>query len=280
MALVLIVDDEPFNLRLMEAHLNSEGYDLIMAMDGVEALEKFRSERPDIVLLDIMMPKMNGFEVCQKIKYDPSTAFVPVIMVTALSDFDSYIKGIEAGADDFLIKPVNYLELKTRTKSLLRLKRMYDQSVAKDRIKSMLVGVLPILYQHVPAQVKNMFVNEMCNRIEKIYLPRFEGDRTLQNFAPFAKEIMDELGSGMEVEISGSSIYMKMDACPWSPAGESSEDKAAAAKSKLMCMLCKGIFTRLGTKVLNKVMVDIDYPPDQECVCKIKLSSISPQGNI
>ncbi|MDK2833325.1 MAG: hypothetical protein PWR29_196 [Methanolobus sp.] len=127
---VLIVDDEQAIVELMGLYLRSE-YDVISAYNGQEALEKIRSDKPDIVLLDVMMPDMNGYEVCRRLKTSVETQFLPVIMVTALSGKDDRIKGIEVGADEFLGKPVNRLELVTRVRSLLRIKHLQDKILAE-----------------------------------------------------------------------------------------------------------------------------------------------------
>lgn len=124
---VLIVDDNIQNLALLEAHLSSQGYKVIKARNGVEALEKVRSESIDLVILDIMMPGMDGYEVCRKIKEDEETRIIPVVMVTALQEVKDRIEGIEAGADDFISKPYNKLELFTRVKSLLKVKRLNEE---------------------------------------------------------------------------------------------------------------------------------------------------------
>ncbi len=124
---ILIVDDVPVNVQLLKTHLEAMGYQTLAAEDGLEALEKARSERPDLILLDVMMPKLNGFEVCRTLKQDERTQFIPIIMVTALNDVEDRIRGIEAGADDFISKPFNKLELLARVKSLLRLKQLHDE---------------------------------------------------------------------------------------------------------------------------------------------------------
>ncbi len=113
-ARVLVVDDIPVNVRLLEAKLSAEYYDIITATSGAEALEIIESEPPDIVLLDVMMPEMDGFEVCHRIKENPATALLPVIMVTALSEQSDRVTGLEAGADDFLTKPVRDMALFAR----------------------------------------------------------------------------------------------------------------------------------------------------------------------
>ena len=126
-ARVLVVDDIAANVRLLEAKLLVEYYEVLTANDGATALEIVAESMPDIVLLDVTMTGMGGFEVCQNIKNNPETAHIPVVMVTALSDVSDRVKGLEAGADDFLTKPVNDLALFARIRSLVRLKRAMDE---------------------------------------------------------------------------------------------------------------------------------------------------------
>lgn len=126
-ARVLVVDDLPANVKLLEAKLNSEYYDVITATNGKKAIEVAKSEEPDIILLDVMMPEMDGFEACKILKSDPDTAHIPVVMVTALSDVQDRVQGLEAGADDFLTKPINDLALFARIRSLVRLKQLMDE---------------------------------------------------------------------------------------------------------------------------------------------------------
>ena len=126
-ARVLVVDDILVNVRLLEAKLSAEYYEVITAASGAEALEIINDGPPDIVLLDVMMPEMDGFEVCRRIKANPATALLPVIMVTALSDQSDRVTGLEAGADNFLTKPVRDLALFARLRSLLRVKLLLDE---------------------------------------------------------------------------------------------------------------------------------------------------------
>lgn len=121
-ATILLVDDEPINLRLLHALLGAEGYNTISAGDGTEALRLTTEHKPDLILLDIMMPGMNGFEVAHKLKSNPDTSHIPVIMVTALNDRASRLKALEQGAEDFLSKPIDRAELSIRVKNLLKLK--------------------------------------------------------------------------------------------------------------------------------------------------------------
>ncbi len=125
--LILVVDDNRENLELLEAYLEDIDCETIAAYDGPEALQIVKKRKPDLVLLDIMMPKMSGFEVCRRIKNDPETMDIPIIMVTALTDFGDVERGIGSGTDDFISKPVNKLELLTRVKTMLKLKHLSDK---------------------------------------------------------------------------------------------------------------------------------------------------------
>ncbi len=126
-ARILIVDDVPANVRLLEAKLTAEYYQVATAADGFAALTLARSWQPDLVLLDVMMPGMDGYETCRRLGDDPATAHIPVVMVTALGEPEERVRGLEAGADDFLTKPVEYDTLLARVRSLVRLKRMLDE---------------------------------------------------------------------------------------------------------------------------------------------------------
>ncbi|HOO81426.1 MAG TPA: PleD family two-component system response regulator [Alphaproteobacteria bacterium] len=126
-ARVLVVDDILPNVKLLEAKLTSEYYEVLTAMNGEEALRKVAEESPDLVLLDVMMPGMDGFEVCTKIKQNSASAHIPVVMVTALTDVHDKVRGLEAGADDFLSKPINDTALMARVRSLVRLKMSTDE---------------------------------------------------------------------------------------------------------------------------------------------------------
>src|SRR5690348_8798402 len=126
-ARILVVDDVDINVKLLGAKLASEYFDVLTAGSGAAALAVCAAELPDLVLLDVMMPEMDGFEVCRRLKADPATAHIPVVMVTALSDAADRLTGLEAGADDFLTKPVNDIALFARVRSLVRLKRMMEE---------------------------------------------------------------------------------------------------------------------------------------------------------
>lgn len=126
-ATILVADDSELNRELLFEILTSEGYEVVCAEDGQSALHAMRNYSVDLVLLDVVMPGMSGFDLCQSIKFNPETRLVPVVLVTALSSVDERIRGIRVGADDFLNKPVNREELLARTRSLLRLKEYTDE---------------------------------------------------------------------------------------------------------------------------------------------------------
>ncbi|GAB61936.1 two-component response regulator [Candidatus Jettenia caeni] len=121
---ILVADDIKQNVKLLRVILTAFEYDVIEAYDGEEALEKAKTENPDLILLDVMMPKLTGYEVCHKLREDRKTKNIPIIMITALHETDDRIQGIEAGADDFISKPFNKAELLARVKSLLRMRHI------------------------------------------------------------------------------------------------------------------------------------------------------------
>lgn len=137
-ARVLVVDDILPNVKLLEAKLKADYYDVVTATSGAEALEKIESEKPDIVLLDVMMPEMDGFEVCERIKSNPDSAHIPVVMVTALTAIEDKVRGLQAGADDFLSKPIDDTALMARVRSLVRLKMALDEWQVRQNTASQL----------------------------------------------------------------------------------------------------------------------------------------------
>jgi two-component system cell cycle response regulator len=126
-ARILVVDDVPANVKLLEVRLLAEYFEVLTAANGADAIETCENGKVDVVLLDVMMPDMDGFEVCRRLKSDPATSHIPVVMVTVLDHVSDRVRGLEAGADDFLTKPVNDLQLMTRVRSLVRLKMLTDE---------------------------------------------------------------------------------------------------------------------------------------------------------
>ena len=156
---ILVVDDTPVNVKLLADLLAAKGYAVVTAASGKEALEKVEAERPDLVLLDVMMPGMTGYEVCRKLREAEATAMLPVVMVTALDPTQERVKGIDAGADDFLSKPINQPELLARVRSLLRVKRLHDQLTDLNRT----------LEGRVVAQVAEL---ENLGRLKRFFSPQ------------------------------------------------------------------------------------------------------------
>ena len=128
---VLVADDNQQNRELLEAILSEEDYVVLMSTDGQHTMEVVEQQQPDLILLDIMMPRMSGYEVCQAIKSNEETRAIPVLIVTALNEMGDIEKAVDAGCDDFLTKPVNALELKTRVRSLLRVRHLANE---RDRL--------------------------------------------------------------------------------------------------------------------------------------------------
>jgi adenylate cyclase len=123
---ILIVDDNPTNVKVLQTRLAAEGYEVVTAADGEEGLAAARQHAPDLILLDVMMPKLDGFEVCRRLRADAAFPFTPIILVTAMADSKDVIAGLEAGGDEYLTKPVDHAALAARVRSMLRIKRLHD----------------------------------------------------------------------------------------------------------------------------------------------------------
>jgi adenylate cyclase len=163
---ILIVDDTAHNVKMLADLLAAKGYAIVTAASGQEGLEKVEAEQPDLVLLDVMMPGMDGYEVCRRIRANPEYGILPVVMVTALDPARERIKGLDAGADDFLTKPVNMAELIARVRSLLRIKDLYTtvQTQAAE-----LADLNANLEQRVQAQVTQL---ERLGRLKRFFSPQ------------------------------------------------------------------------------------------------------------
>ncbi|HEY2250619.1 MAG TPA: response regulator [Planctomycetaceae bacterium] len=135
---ILIADDNHQNCELLDAYLADEGYQIEMVYDGQQTLDAVAKSQPDLILLDIMMPKVSGYEVCNRLKSNPDTSKISIIMVTALAEMGDIEKAVNAGANDFLTKPVNKLELTTRVKTLLELRHVTNE---RDRLLAYMEGV-------------------------------------------------------------------------------------------------------------------------------------------
>lgn len=194
-ARILVVDDTLPNVKLLQAKLEAEYYEVITATNGEEALQKICDDMPDIVLLDIMMPGMDGYKVCTKIKNDARTAHIPVVMVTALSESEDRVRGLECGADDFLSKPINDTALMARVRSLVRLKMTVDEWRARENTAQQLGVGGDTNIMDEPVEKANVLVIEdqqfEAEKIEAV-LKRDEDSVTIVDKGPEALEIIRE----------------------------------------------------------------------------------------
>jgi len=165
-ARILIVDDTPANVHILQTRLGAQGYDIVTATDGEEALVAVRDTLPDVILLDVMMPKLDGFEVCRRLRADASLPFIPIILVTAKADPKDVVAGLEAGGDEYLTKPVDQAALVARVKSMLRIKQLHDtvQGLAEERAEWN-----KTLERRVEEQVNQL---EQLGRLKRFFSPQ------------------------------------------------------------------------------------------------------------
>lgn len=180
-ARVLVVDDVDVNVKLLEAKLTAEYFDVLTASNGMDALRIAQAEQPDLVLLDVMMPQMDGFEVCRRLKADPRTTAIPVVMVTALSDVADRLRGLEVGADEFLTKPVNDVALFARVRSLARLKRMMDEWRLREEVYNR--------FAELPGADLASAEDDRPARILLVEDSRFAAAKIVEMLAPIASDI-------------------------------------------------------------------------------------------
>jgi adenylate cyclase len=170
---ILITDDQPMNVDILQMRLAVHGYELLTAADGEEALAVARAQLPDLILLDIMMPKMDGLEVCRLLKGDAALPFMPIIMVTAKADTKDIVAGLEAGADEYLTKPVDQAALVARVKSMLRIKALHDTAQAQaDRLEAQALQLADwnrTLEQRVAEQLAEL---ERIGRLKRFFSPQ------------------------------------------------------------------------------------------------------------
>jgi DNA-binding response OmpR family regulator len=165
-AKILVVDDTPQNVKLLTDLLGVKGYTVTSATNGVDALAMVAADPPDLVLLDVMMPGMSGYEVCRRLRADPATTLLPIVLCTSLDPQQERVNGIAAGADDFLGKPINQPELFARVQSLLRIKRLHDQT---QRQAAELAQWSATLERRVAEQVGE---NERLSRLKRFFSPK------------------------------------------------------------------------------------------------------------
>ena len=160
--LILIVEDNPASLDILQTRLTAHNYEVITATDGEEGLVKARKKQPDLILLDIMMPKMDGLEVCRRLKGDPSLPFMPIIMVTAKADSKDVVAGLDAGGDEYLTKPVDHAALVARVKSMLRIKELHDTVLEQSaQLKAQLktaTKIQSLFWPKIPELKKKVYI--------------------------------------------------------------------------------------------------------------------------
>lgn len=268
---VLVVDDLPANVKLITAILKKD-YEIIPAYSGEEAIEKVESEKPDIVLLDVMMPGIDGYEVCKRIKQGDSTRFTPVVMITALSDVEDRIKAIEVGADDFLTKPINSQELITRTRSLVKAKHFHDQLVeskaiieAQNDFRTILINLLPYIFKIIDSNRKTEVIHQMSEQVELFLWSKYI-QKQPENMLEMAQTfciLMNKLGGDFSIdEINDKGFMLSNTKCPW---GENNINP-------MFCMLGKAIFTRVGIRLYSDISFNIEKTiagGDSYCCYKI-----------
>ena len=182
-ARVLVVDDVDANVKLLEARLTAEYLEVRTARSGREALEICANEHADVVLLDVMMPGMDGFEVCRRLKSEPRTQHIPVIMVTALDHPSDRVRGLEAGADDFLTKPVDDIALVKRVRNLVRLKMLTDEMLLRSSTEAQmgLAGDWLTPFDHGAGRGRILVVEDQDSALQRI-------EKALQNEFELAHE--------------------------------------------------------------------------------------------
>ncbi|TQD26207.1 response regulator [Methanolobus vulcani] len=237
------------NIELLKAYLEND-YSTVSATNGRDALELVPVEKPDVILLDVMMPELNGYQVCETLKKNPETQFIPVIMVTALSGRDDWIAGIEAGADEFLTKPVNKMELLTRITSLLKLKKMHydllderNKLNLQNKIRSVLTQIIPTLLRTLPTEQKSVVIHQMINMVVESILENTDSDEhgdECEGIGEICCNIINQLGANFENETGENGdkeLLLKGNVCPWG--------REEAQLNPILCTLTRGIFSRI-----------------------------------
>lgn len=153
---ILIVDDDWMNRELLQVHLETEGYRVLYANNGQKALEMAPRDLPDLILMDVRMPGLSGYETCQRLKADPTTQHIPILMMTAFDNDEAKLKGLQSGADDFLTKPYDMMIVLARVRSLIRIKRLYDELVQRDR------RLQDVLKAHLDAKTAQLILDDLA----------------------------------------------------------------------------------------------------------------------
>jgi PAS domain S-box-containing protein len=194
-AVILVVDDISQNNDLLEAYLAPQGYEIIKAVSGEEALEKLDGKKIDLILLDVMMPGMDGFEVTRRIRQDPKTKMMPIILVTALKETEDRIKGIQAGCDDYISKPFNKMELLARVQSLLKVKAYNDLMINyRNELESEVINMTEALKQsNITLDEQNARLSAIINNPEDILIFSLNREYRYTSFNENQRKAMKKL---------------------------------------------------------------------------------------
>ncbi|ADI74421.1 response regulator receiver protein [Methanohalobium evestigatum Z-7303] len=266
---ILVVDDNPDTITFLKEHLG-EGYHIFPAYDGSHIIDTLKSNDIDVILLDVMTPYIDGFEICGNIKNDENLNYIPVILVTALSDRENVIKGLNAGADDFISKPVDYEVLKARIKSLNRVKKLHDELIAKydelykkEQIRDIFIEIMPLLLKSHSPDKKRILIQQMLDKVEIFFTNcyqksgQFCDDDGLdskkinpENIEYGCCELMGHLGGSFETYKSDKNdvlFVVNGTVCPWGV--------QQAKLNPVLCNLTKGIIERITKKAFNNSKV-------------------------
>lgn len=201
---ILVVDDNETNRDILETRLTASGYEVLQAADGEEALIAARKYLPDLILLDIMMPKINGIDVCRELKSDPTLPFIPIVLLTAKGETDDVVMGLDAGADEYLTKPVEHQALLARVRAILRLKALQDKK--QDPIERADGTDIFISYSHQDRPTIEMLANALQQENLSVWW-----DRHIQTGRAFDREIEDAISRAGSVIVAWSRNSVESD---------------------------------------------------------------------
>lgn len=198
---ILVVDDQPDNVFLLEDRLNKEGFNVIKAYDGISAIDKVKKENPDLILLDVMMPKMDGFEVCKSLSSNDKTRLTPIIMVTALNSTSDIEKGFEAGAFDYIKKPFNRVELLARVKAALRFNETNKLYLELEKINTFSSTVKKTNHEiKQPLTLINLSVTALKRELDSVVFDKNSAVKRIEFIESAVKDILNVMSSMLNIK--------------------------------------------------------------------------------
>ncbi|MCB0748582.1 MAG: response regulator [Ignavibacteriales bacterium] len=198
---ILVVDDQPDNVFLLEDRLNKEGFNVIKAYDGISAIDKVKKENPDLILLDVMMPKMDGFEVCKALSSNDKTRLTPIIMVTALNSTSDIEKGFEAGAFDYIKKPFNRVELLARIKAALRFNETNKLYLELEKINTFSSTVKKTNHEiKQPLTLINLSVTALKRELDSVVFDKNSAVKRIEFIESAVKDILNVMSSMLNIK--------------------------------------------------------------------------------